>query len=66
MIGSVARRTPAIGAINRCRTVPKIVPASAQNPASRANSSQIARSRKLLKYEDLRGKTKMADRLIDV
>ena len=47
-------------------TVPEIVPATAPNEASRANSSQVARSRKLLKREDLRGKTKMAEMLIGV
>ena len=41
--------------------VPGIVPASCQDRASRANSSQIARSRKLLKRLDLCGQTKMAD-----
>jgi hypothetical protein len=47
-------------------TVPGIVPASFQNATARANSSQIARSRKLLKCVDLRGKTKMAELLIGV
>jgi hypothetical protein len=46
--------------------VPEIVPASAQNGASGANTSQIARSRKRLKCEDLRGKTAMAEMLIGV
>jgi hypothetical protein len=42
----------------------KTVPASARNRASRANSSHVARSRKLLKRDDLRGKTAMAELLI--
>ena len=46
--------------------VPKIVPASRQNKASTANSSQAARWRKLLKRLDLRGNTKMDERLVDV
>jgi hypothetical protein len=45
---------------------PGIVPASSQNRASRANDSQNTRQRILLKRLDLTGKTKMAERRIDV
>jgi hypothetical protein len=41
-------------------TVPKIVPETRQNSASRANSSQLARSLKWKRVKDLRGKTKMS------
>jgi hypothetical protein len=47
-------------------TVPEIVPANSKNQPSRANSSQFARSRKVIETQDLRGKTKMAEMLIGV
>ena len=43
--------------------VPGIVPASPQYGASRANGSQVARSRKLLKRLDLLGKSEVFERL---
>ena len=55
-----------VGVINRVRTVPENVPGTRQNRASRANRSQIARSRKLLKGLDLLGKSKMSERRISV
>jgi hypothetical protein len=45
--------------------VPRIVPASGPKRAFGANGSQVARSRKLLKRVDLRGKAKMAESLTD-
>ena len=53
-------------AVTLSSPVPSIVPASSQNRASGANSSQKARLRKWLRRLDLLEKTKMADRLIDV
>jgi hypothetical protein len=52
--------------IGYVETVPEIVPASRQNRAFRAKSSQLGRSRKLLKRSNLRGKTAMAEMLIGV
>jgi hypothetical protein len=46
--------------------VPTIVPAMRQNRASRANSSQLARSGKWQKRKDLRGKQRFAERPISV
>ena len=46
--------------------VRRIVPASAQDRASGANSSQLVRSRNPLKPLDLLGQMKMAERLIGV
>jgi hypothetical protein len=46
--------------------VPAIVAARRQNGALRATGSQLDRLGKLLKREDLRGKTAMADMRIGV
>jgi hypothetical protein len=43
-----------------------IVPVSRPKRASRANGSQVACSQKLKKLRNLRGKTKLAEKLIDV
>ena len=53
----MARRSKrlACGAILSSGTVPTIVPASRQNRASGANSSQAVRSEKVKKRKDLRG-----------
>jgi len=48
------------------RAVPEIVPAARQSSVSQANASQFARSLKWKKKKDLRGKTKIAEKLIDV
>jgi hypothetical protein len=58
MAGTVAVTAPGI--------VPEIVPASCQIRSSGANSSQVSKLRKLLKRQDLREKTKMAEKPIDV
>jgi hypothetical protein len=55
-----------VDTVDGLSSVPEIVPASFQNRASGANSSQVARSRKCLKREDLRGKTTLAEMLIGV
>ena len=47
-------------------TVPTNVPGARQSSLRRANVSQVARSVKWKKEKDLRAKTKMAERLIDV
>src|SRR5688572_29238744 len=48
------------------RTVPTIVPAARQNRACGANTSQLARSGKLKKVKDLRGKLRLDERQISV
>ena len=53
--------------LGRCPpSVPRLVPASSQNPASGPQTSQVARWTNFLRREDLRGKTAMVEMLIDV